>query len=171
MAVATIVLAGCVIGGSLTPRIIAFAEEKLAFEVASIRPHPPEQRAFGPISISGSRVTAPNFDAFGFISVAYNLKGYQIAGGPSWIGSARVSGTAYDLAAKAPGETVTMDQVRLMLQTLLAERFRLMVHRETREMPVYALVTGKGGAKLKESPADDAVPGTRIAGGETKTFR
>jgi uncharacterized protein (TIGR03435 family) len=165
IAVSAIALLGCVIAGALAPRVIAFAQTRPAFEVASVRPHPPGQRAFGPISISGSRVTASNFDAFGLIAIAYDLKGYQITGGPSWIGSTRAAGTAYDLAAKAAGETVPMDQVRRMLQTLLADRFQLAVHREVKEMPIYALLAGKGGPKLKESPADETPPGTRIAGG------
>jgi len=78
---------------------------------------------------------------------AYELEPYQIIGGPKWMDSDR-----YDIAAKAEGEgTPAKAQVRLMLQALLADRFRLRVHRETREMLVYMLVIGKGGPKLKES--------------------
>jgi uncharacterized protein (TIGR03435 family) len=160
-----VALMACLMGGAMTPRWIAFAQATLSFEVASIKPHPPGQRAFGPISISGTRVTDSNVDAFGLIAIAYNLKGYQIAGGPGWIGSPTMMGTAFDLAAKAPGDTVNMDQVRLMIQALLADRFHLVVHRETKDLPVYALVAGKGGPKLKESPSDATAPGTRIAGG------
>ncbi len=165
VAVSVAALLGCVIAGALAPRLIAFAQERLAFEVASVKLHPPGQRGFPPISISGSRVTDANSSVFDLVAVAYNLKRYQIAGGPSWIGSATAMGAAYDVTAKAPGDTVTMDQVRLMLQTLLAERFHLVVHLEAKEMPVYALVTGKGGPKLKVSPADGMPPGTRVAGG------
>jgi len=86
----------------------------------------------------------------GIIERAYNLKPYQISGGPAWIDSER-----YDIAAKVDGEGApSMEQVHRMLQTLLEDRFQLRYHSETREMPVYALVVGKNGPKLKESSPD-----------------
>jgi uncharacterized protein (TIGR03435 family) len=83
------------------------------------------------------------------IATAYNVKAFQITG-PDWIGdmSQRV-----DIVAKMP-EGATVDQAPQMLQALLADRFKLVVHRETKEHPVMALVVGKGGPKLQESPAD-----------------
>ena len=61
----------------------------------------------------------------------------------------------FDIVANAPGEgTPTGDDVRRMLQTLLADRFQLKLHRETKERPVYALVVAKNGPKLKESAPD-----------------
>jgi uncharacterized protein (TIGR03435 family) len=77
---------------------------------------------------------------------AYELKNYQI-GGPAWIDSER-----YDIAAKIPAGA-TRSQVSLMLQSLLAERFRLLAHRETKELPTYALMVGKNGPKFKVSRA------------------
>src|SRR6185369_17208498 len=68
--------------------------------------------------------------------------------GPDWINS-----ELYDIEAKAETPT-TEAQLKLMLQTLLAERFKLKVHREEREMPVYALVAGKNGIKFPKAPAD-----------------
>jgi len=86
----------------------------------------------------------------GFIEYAYDLKPYQIMGGPSWIDSER-----YDIVAKVDGESIpTKDRVRRMLQTLLADRFQLKFHHDTKEMSVYALVVSKGGLKLKESSPD-----------------
>jgi uncharacterized protein (TIGR03435 family) len=79
---------------------------------------------------------------------AYGVKTYQISG-PSWIDSER-----FDIVAKVP-QGATKDDVKLMLQNLLAERFNLTLHREKKELPMYALVAAKNGPKLKESPPDD----------------
>jgi uncharacterized protein (TIGR03435 family) len=75
---------------------------------------------------------------------AYELKDYQVSG-PAWMDSER-----YDIAAKIPAGA-TRSQVSLMLQGLLADRFGLAIHRETRELPIYALVAGKNGPKLQAS--------------------
>jgi uncharacterized protein (TIGR03435 family) len=74
---------------------------------------------------------------------AYRLTPYQLSGGPGWLDT-----DVFDLEAKA--EAATVNQLRQMLQTLLAERFQLVVRRETKEMPVYALMVGKNGTKLRE---------------------
>jgi uncharacterized protein (TIGR03435 family) len=85
---------------------------------------------------------------------AYNLKNYQVSFARSISGDDVFS----DIFAKAEGDAPpTMEEFRQMLQTLLADRFNLKVHREMKEVPVYALVVGKNGPKLKESAAD-AVP-------------
>lgn len=78
------------------------------------------------------------------IQQAYNLRRYQIIGGPDWMSEAR-----YDIEAKAEGNA-TFPQIYLMLQSLLADRFKLKVHRETRQLPVYELTVTKGGNKLKQ---------------------
>jgi uncharacterized protein (TIGR03435 family) len=89
------------------------------------------------------------------IALAYNippamLNAYEgkVMSGPDWIQS-----EAYDIDAKADMPT-TQAQLKLMLQALLAERFNLKVHRESREMPIYALVTAKNGPKLQPAPKD-----------------
>jgi len=79
------------------------------------------------------------------ISLAYKVKPFQITG-PAWIASER-----FDIVAKMP-EGASKDDAPLMLQSLLEERFKLTLHRESKEHPVLALVVGKGGPKLKESP-------------------
>ena len=83
------------------------------------------------------------------IAEAYKLKPFQITG-PDWLSTQR-----FDILAKMP-EGSTKDQAPLMLQALLAERFKLVVHRETKERSVLALVVAKGGPKLQESPPDPA---------------
>jgi uncharacterized protein (TIGR03435 family) len=83
---------------------------------------------------------------------AYDVKDYQISGAPDW--AARGGAEYYDIAAKAEGEeTPPTDQIRRMLQALLADRFQLKLHRETKELQVYNLVAAKGGPKLKD-PGD-----------------
>src|SRR5208337_3976872 len=81
------------------------------------------------------------------LQAAYGLQDYQISG-PDWLRSER-----YDIAAKAAGAT-TGDQAKLMLQTLLAQRFQLTLHRETKDLPVYALVPAKGGHKLRAAASN-----------------
>jgi uncharacterized protein (TIGR03435 family) len=76
------------------------------------------------------------------IQNAYGLQAYQIVGGPEWIGSDR-----YSIEATA-GANVSREQMFLMLRSLLEERFQLKHHRETREMPVWALVPARSGLKL-----------------------
>jgi uncharacterized protein (TIGR03435 family) len=121
------------------------------FEVASVKPHQgPVPRI--DVSTSGPRLTAEAETVRGLIMYAYDLKNYQIPGSPAL---ATVGDTFYDIVAKAEEDsTPTKDQFRQMLRLLLADRFKLAVHREKREMPVYALVAGKNGPKLKESAPD-----------------
>jgi uncharacterized protein (TIGR03435 family) len=86
------------------------------------------------------------------IQEAYHISPYQLSGGPGWLDS-----DMFDLEAKA--ETPTDENgLRLMLQTLLSQRFKLVVHHETREAPVYALTTGKNGPKLHELKEGDPQP-------------
>ena len=79
---------------------------------------------------------------------AYDLKDYEISG-PDWI----VSEDRYDIFAKAAGPA-TNEQMRPMLQTLLLERLKMKVHRETRQLPVYVLLPGKGPAKVNPASPD-----------------
>jgi len=85
---------------------------------------------------------------------AYKLRTFQVSGAPVWRDeTGRIQ--LYDIEAKAPGDRVPgMDEVRQMLQTLLAERFQLKFHRETKELPVYDLVVGNNSSKLKPSAPD-----------------
>jgi uncharacterized protein (TIGR03435 family) len=73
--------------------------------------------------------------------------------GPAWLRSSR-----YDIDAKMPADT-TAEQFRTMLQNLLAERFHMTVHHETRDLPGYALTLAKGGSKLAASPVAEAGTG------------
>ena len=123
------------------------------FEVASIRPHQgPISRI--DISTAGPRFTAEAQPVGGLITWAYDVKSYQVSAAPNLA----LSDAFYDIGAKAEGDGApSRAEYRQMLQALLADRFKLKVHREMREMNVYALVVGKSGPKLKES-APDASP-------------
>jgi uncharacterized protein (TIGR03435 family) len=81
------------------------------------------------------------------IEWAYNVRDFQVVGGPEWIREGRFR-FAVDATA---GKASTPDEMRLMLQHLLADRFHLKLHRETREISVYALVPGRNGPKVRES--------------------
>lgn len=124
-------------------------EGPLSFEVASVKPAVP---CCAPGQWRGNR---PGIDRIDFqyttlwydITYAYGVKSYQVFG-PEWLKDAR-----YDIVAKGPAGT-RRDQLPQMMQTLLAERFKLQVHRETREISGLALVAGKNGPKLKEAPAE-----------------
>jgi len=139
-----------------------------SLEVASVRKHVSTSAQGGGVTVSGSRVTVVDYMLSSLILEAYKVKLYQIAGAPDWMGGGSSfsdivarsrSADSYDISAKAEGDAaLTRDQARLILQAVLADRFQLKVHRETKDLPVYALVLGKNGPKLKES-APDAKPG------------
>ncbi len=82
--------------------------------------------------------------------VAYRVKAEQIAKGPSWMATA-----AYDMNAQAERPSST-EELHIMLQDLLAERFKLQFHYETKELPIYALTVDKPGAKLQPHEAQNA---------------
>jgi len=119
------------------------------FEVASVKrsaPAVPGRVNIG-VHVDGALVNCNYLALKDYIRTAYRMKEYQIIG-PDWIASER-----YDISAKLPAGA-SREQVPEMLQALLADRFKLTCHRDSKEMPVYALVVGKGGPKLKESPPD-----------------
>jgi bla regulator protein blaR1 len=129
-----------------------------SFEVATIKPSQPGQPAdhvgWG---IRRTRFVTTNMMTKDLIKFAYNFNSDdQFTGGPGWVSSER-----YDIDAKEEDSLAEklnklppeqqIYQIRLMVQSLLVERFHLKVSRETKQVPVYALVVAKGGAKLKSS--------------------
>ena len=111
-----------------------------AFDVVAVRPC---QHSVGPddnnhLTYSPSGITARNITVKRLLAEAYHLQVNQVFG-PGWIGQSE-----YDIDAKTAG-VVTREQIALMLQTLLAERFRLTQHSEMREMRAYELKVGKSG--------------------------
>src|SRR5260370_5924753 len=129
-----------------------------AFEVASVKPNKSGDNSISMRRQPGGRVTVTNAPLRMLITFAYDLREHQLSGGPSWLNSDR-----YDIVAKADNPNPTEAEMKLMFQTLLADRFQLKAHRETKELPVYALIVGKNGPKL--SKADAAVKGAQISAG------
>lgn len=114
------------------------------FEVASIKPSAPqvEHTAQVGFHVDGAQLRVNYFPLRDYVRVAYRLKENQVAG-PEWMNSAY-----FDIAAKIP-ESAPRDTILEMLQTLLEARFELKTHREIRNLPVYALLQGKSGFKVK----------------------
>jgi uncharacterized protein (TIGR03435 family) len=94
---------------------------------------------------SGNRIAIPAASLCGLIRIAYDVANYQVTGVPAVLAKGEASNLLEVQAVIEGGTDPTMDDVRLMLQTLLAERFRLRIHREPLDLPVYALTVLKGG--------------------------
>jgi len=134
------------------------------YDVASIKPVKPSGGPvrvglmFGPDSLSATNGTLQ-----GLIQAAYGIQDFQISGAPDWVRSEQ-----YDIEAKM--DSAVADAIRKldpeqrrtvrqqMLQALLADRFKLTIHRDTKELPVYALVVAKNGPKLQEAKSDATYP-------------
>jgi uncharacterized protein (TIGR03435 family) len=134
-----------------------------AFDVASIKPNQMgnaggEKAERENITVSPEGVIMRNVSLRSCLRWAYSVKDFQISG-PGWLASEK-----YDIAAKTAPPT-SNDQLRLMMQTLMADRFKLALHRETKDLPVYALVVAKNGRKLHEAAAGDVKGSMRPAGG------
>jgi uncharacterized protein (TIGR03435 family) len=141
---------------------IALAQAKAAFEVASIRPSAEQATSVRVgFQATGSQVRVTGMSLKDYLVIAYGMRPQQIEG-PDWIGQQR-----WDVVATIPEGAA--DKVPEMFQTLLAERFQLKLHRETKELPVYVLGVAKGGTKLTESKPDPNPPApsdtVTIAGG------
>lgn len=123
-----------------------------SFEAASIKQNTGPANGTGTVRIlPGGRLRAENALVRALIQNAYEVKPFEIVGGPPWIDSAR-----YDIEATAAGEPNDSEAHRMM-QALLEERFRLRVHRETRIVPVYTLNAAKNGLKLAAPAEGDCV--------------
>ncbi len=125
-----------------------------AFEVASIKRNISGSTSAGTRTLPGGRITITNNPLRNMIRNAYGVQGFQIVGGPDWVNTDR-----WDIVAKAEGD-VPREQMSAMMQALLADRFNLVIHRETREMPIYALRLARGdgafGPQLRRSVTDCA---------------
>jgi uncharacterized protein (TIGR03435 family) len=136
----------------LGPSLGAQAPAATAFEVASVRPN---KGGDGRVMLQiqpGGRFNATNVPLRMLLRQAFNVQEFQIVGGPDWVGSDR-----FDVVAKAPEGEFNADLMRPMLRSLLAERFKLVAHNETREMPIYALVKARPDGKLGPNLSPAAV--------------
>jgi uncharacterized protein (TIGR03435 family) len=103
------------------------------FEAASLKPNPGGV-PFAIRTLPGGKLSATNIPLKRLIAVAYSVTDFQIFGGISWLES---QGFDMEAEASCPAE---LNQLRVMLQSLLDERFKLKIHRETRDLPIYSLV-------------------------------
>jgi uncharacterized protein (TIGR03435 family) len=119
-----------------------------SFEVASIRPSDPN--AHGSSSNSDRRLwTITNWTLRRLVQRAFNVEDYQVSGGPSWMDTYRMDIRAAMADADTTGtREERMQRMRVLLQSLLAERFQFQFHRETKTLPIYNLVAAKSGFKL-----------------------
>lgn len=149
----------------------AFGQNSPTFEVASVKPSPqpgPNERVFfgpprgGPGSRDPGQITWSRAALRNILMTAYDVQTFQLEG-PDWMANER-----YDIVAKVP-EGATKEQVRVMWQNLLKERFGLTLHHESKEFPVDELTIGKGGPKLTPTDlAPDAEPFTPTGGPEKR---
>jgi uncharacterized protein (TIGR03435 family) len=158
---ATVPLCLVLVGAAQQPQ-----PPRLAFDVVSVKRTGPDA---GASIVGGGRgqYQAINVPLRVTITNAWNLRDHQIVGAPAWLASDR-----FDIVAKEPEGTFTDEQRRLMMQTLLIDRFKLRARLETRESPVYNLVLlradGRLGPELKPTPVDcAALRKERAAGGTT----
>jgi uncharacterized protein (TIGR03435 family) len=144
------------------------------FDVASIKPAAPGGRGMFIRPMPGGRVNVTNMTVKQLIMIAYRMQPFQVSGGPAWIDSLH-----YDIEAK-PDTPVKQSDWPVMLQALLADRFQVTLHRETKELPIYALVLarkdGKLGPGMVESkeggctPFDPSKPPAPSEPGKSQTF-
>jgi uncharacterized protein (TIGR03435 family) len=141
----------------------AFGQTGPQFEVASIKKAEPlnanlvmSGNLHIGMTVDAAMVNIKSLSLAEMLRVAYKVQTFQISG-PEWLNAER-----FDVIAKMPAGA-TRDQVPQMIQALLADRFKLTLHRSTTEQPVYALVVTKSG-KLKESPPDTDTPATSSDG-------
>ena len=141
------------------------------FEVASVRPNTSGDARMGSQILPGGRYNAINVSPRSLIINAYGLQDQQLVGAPDWITSER-----FDIVAKADGELGPPisrsgpSRLQLMIRALLGERFKLKLHTEPREIPIYSLILSRTdrrlGPNLKPSTVDcDAIMAARRKGG------
>ena len=167
------------IGAAVIPIRSQTKPQKPSFEVVSVKPSPPNLNIMMRLGGGqrGDRLTLSSVSLRVLVSVAYRdsngepLGSPEIFGGPDWMESA-----LFDIEAKTDcsGGIISNDQLALMMQSMLEDRFQLKAHVETRDMPVYNLVVGKDGPKLKAStdqtPLAPLVPMGQLCGSVRETL-
>ena len=153
----------CVLVAAMVALTVSADAQTGSFEVASVKPSDPNPT--GPLGGTPfvlpalGRLTAQNVTLRILVMAAYQKQPFEIVGGPEWQNADK-----FDINAKSAEASPTTDQLFGMLQTLLADRFKLKLHTETREVPIYALVLARAdrkfGAKLK--PSTDNCPDFKV---------
>jgi uncharacterized protein (TIGR03435 family) len=137
-----------------------------AFEVASVKPSPPDNREIGGFyTYAGGRIVARGCPFYYLVQVAFNVRPFQISGGPTWIREDR-----FDIEARPPESSKSLhanpaiprlppnEEQRQMLQTLLIDRFQLKYRRETKEGRIFVLTRTNKKLRLEEAKDKDAYP-------------
>jgi len=130
------------------------ADANPSFEVATIKPSQPDRpgKLFG---VQGSHFRTINTTLADMIKFAYGVQDKQIIGAPSWVESDKFDIEAQPDAPGAPNK----DQVSMMMQKLLTDRFQMKFHKDTKELPAYVLTAAKTGQKMTKSEVPDQLPG------------
>jgi bla regulator protein BlaR1 len=154
----------------------------LKFEVASIKPADPDAKGSQIRFMPGGGLNITNLPLRAMITQAYDVRDFQISGGAGWVGTERFDITARaERAALADGpddfakmtddqRKTAREQMAERLRGLLAERFQLVVHKETKEQPIYVLGLAKNGPKLKENTAPGPRQGMSMNRGRLEGF-
>jgi uncharacterized protein (TIGR03435 family) len=153
----------CILAASV---LLAQSDTAPKFEVASVKPNTdPSVRMRGLRPMPNGRLTATNATLLMMLVNAYGMQPYQFLGGPNWMDT-----EGFNIEAKGDANA-NREQVLAMLRSLLEARFQLRTHRETPDLPIYALTVAKGGPKLKApkeggcaamDPNQRAQPGTAL---------
>jgi uncharacterized protein (TIGR03435 family) len=160
---------------SIAALFLGAATAQEAFEVASVKPTNPDEPRVVWLTYPGGRVVITNYTLTLLIEAAYGSSIYRIEGGPDWADS-----DYYSITAKAPAGSPAAafvppapncpptPEIQAMIRSLLADRFGLKVHHETRVLPVYALIIAKGGPKLQPAQDPTAQPKWTVVNGISK---
>jgi len=132
------------------------AQTPPAFEVASVKPSQPDRP--GSASLDAAHFICTGMTLRSLIWSVYRMPPWRVSGGPSWLDT-----EGWDVSATLPpgmpaNRAELMPKADLMVQTLLADRFKLSVHREIKDQPVYELVVAKGGSKLRPASDEKFIP-------------
>jgi hypothetical protein len=159
--IGTIMVAGTCLGLDVISRLNAQSQAarvpadqlqqpapRVEFEVVSVKPGDPNGPSSSGRSTPGG-MEMRNTTLNTLVRSAYGLNEFQLVGGPKWAGSAK-----FNVVAKMP-TGATRDQMPLMIQPMLADRFKLEFHRETRALQEYALEVAKGGSRLQDATEED----------------
>ena len=119
-----------------------------AFELADVHASAPGAAESGGF-MPGGRFELRGTTMLDLITIAYGVEPEMVIGGPSWLNTDK-----FNVIAKSPSASASVETLQAMLKTLLADRFKLVARQDTKEMPVYVLTVGKSGAKLR--PAANA---------------
>ncbi|QMV19956.1 TIGR03435 family protein [Granulicella sp. 5B5] len=143
------------------------ADATPSFLVAAIRPSDPDAAGGWSFESEGHHIKCVRATVMDILAVAYGVQTRQIVGEPAWLSKDR-----YDVSGvpDVPG-VPNVTQLRGMYQKLLAERFHMVLHREMREMPVYALTVAKGGPHLKVAGPDETMNAGNSGDGSQRTLR